>query len=361
MQYSITYRRKDGNWQYIINYKVGNKWKQKSKQGFKTKKDAKPYAEKEALQLIKNLSSTDLIINNKSQSLTFSELSDLYIEHIKLYKEYKTTYRCKSTLAQFDFGDMKVNDIKKIHVQSNIDNMVTRLTPVTIRLYLTTLRAVFKYYKDNFNSLYEIDLSKIEFPKKSISEEKRALTKIELDNLLFRLKNNYQDKPYLYIGALLAGTCGLRLGEIQGLTWNDIIENNTLLNVDKQYKILKDGTVGFGDIKNKQKRRVPLPSSTLKELLIYKKNNPTDINNRIIAMSINTFAKYLYITLKAEENISIHELRHTYATLLVESNTMDFKTIAKILGHDINQTLKTYSHVTDSMFKNAQNQISKIF
>ncbi|WP_420868597.1 tyrosine-type recombinase/integrase [Clostridium saccharoperbutylacetonicum] len=45
-------------------------------------------------------------------------------------------------------------------------------------------------------------------------------------------------------------------------------------------------------------------------------------------------------------NITIHELRHTYITLLV-SNGLDFKTIAKIAGHDVKQTLITYSHVTD--------------
>jgi len=46
MDYNITYRQKDKGWQFIISYKDNNgKWKQRSKQGFKTKKDAKPEAE----------------------------------------------------------------------------------------------------------------------------------------------------------------------------------------------------------------------------------------------------------------------------------------------------------------------------
>ena len=46
MQYNITYREKDRGWQYIISYKEKNgKWKQKSKKGFKTKREAKAGAE----------------------------------------------------------------------------------------------------------------------------------------------------------------------------------------------------------------------------------------------------------------------------------------------------------------------------
>ncbi|MDU7714688.1 MAG: Arm DNA-binding domain-containing protein, partial [Clostridium butyricum] len=42
MEYNVTYRQKDKGWQFIISYKDYNgKWRQKSKQGFKTKKEAK--------------------------------------------------------------------------------------------------------------------------------------------------------------------------------------------------------------------------------------------------------------------------------------------------------------------------------
>ena len=58
--------------------------------------------------------------------------------------------------------------------------------------------------------------------------------------------------------------------------------------------------------------------------------------------------------------ITIHELRHNYATLLI-ANNIDFKTTADFLGHNVQQTLKTYSHVTDEMKKKATNTISKIF
>ena len=50
---------------------------------------------------------------------------------------------------------------------------------------------------------------------------------------------------------------------------------------------------------------------------------------------------------------------HTYATNLI-ANGLDFKTAAKLLGHDIEQTMKTYSHVTDDMMNEAKKIINII-
>ena len=52
MQTNTTYRKKDGSWQIIVSYKLGNQWKQKSRQGFATKAAAKE-AEASILKRIK--------------------------------------------------------------------------------------------------------------------------------------------------------------------------------------------------------------------------------------------------------------------------------------------------------------------
>ena len=59
-------------------------------------------------------------------------------------------------------------------------------------------------------------------------------------------------------------------------------------------------------------------------------------------------------------NISIHSLRHTYATLLIQ-NGVDFKTAAALLGHNVEMTMKIYSHVNNDMINNAKRVIEKIF
>ena len=54
MQYNMTVRKKDGNYQIIVSYKNGIKWKQKSKQGFATQREAKLYGQ----QIVDNLKKT---------------------------------------------------------------------------------------------------------------------------------------------------------------------------------------------------------------------------------------------------------------------------------------------------------------
>lgn len=43
------------------------------------------------------------------------------------------------------------------------------------------------------------------------------------------------------------------------------------------------------------------------------------------------------------------------------SNGVDFKTAATLLGHDVEQTMKTYSHVTSDMLNRATILINNIF
>lgn len=116
-----------------------------------------------------------------------------------------------------------------------------------------------QYYQENFNSTYFV-FDKVKIPKEKTESRKKALSKSELDELLIKLKGNRY-----YLTALLAGTCGLRCGEILGLTWKDIDFDNSKLIAAKQWKIdkkTKEST--FGELKTKNS----LIKLILKPLLI---------------------------------------------------------------------------------------------
>lgn len=355
MEYNITYRQKDKGWQFIISYKVNGKWKQKSKQGFKTKKEAKPIAEKEVLKLKKFLKGHESILDNSYDSILFSSLHDLFIEHMKLYRafntvdNYKCAYKCFGSLH-----DMRVAQIKKIHLQNEIDTLIkSGIKPSSIDTYVKRLKQFFIYYKENFDPSYELPTYKLKIPKAAESN-KKALTLKETDNMLKDLKDNH-----FYIFILLCVRCGLRRGEALGVTWNDIDEINMTINIDKQWKLLIDGTWGFGDTKNKKIRKVPISESLLKELKEYKTKSVTDINNRIFPHAGKYVSQTVNVILKPY-GITIHELRHTFTTNLI-AHGVDFKTAADIIGDSVEMVLKTYSHVHDDMMQNAKNIISNIF
>ena len=64
--------------------------------------------------------------------------------------------------------------------------------------------------------------------------------------------------------------------------------------------------------------------------------------------------------LKLNLQITVHDLRHTYATRLI-SNGVDYKTAAGLLGHDVKETMAIYSHINDDMLKKATDIIGNIF
>lgn len=360
LDYNVTYRKKDKGIQCIISYKDSSgKWKQKSKQGFKTQKDAKPYITKTVKELERQFLNENSIVSADYNSITFKQLTDEFIEHEKLYKEYNSIKDYKSSFANFsELNDIKVTEIKKADILKCIDLLVDKLRYITISGYLLTIKQVFNYYIENYDNSFRIDLN-IKIPKEKNPVGKKALTKTELNNLI---NSDKIKKSKYYIVAYIAAMSGLRCGEILGLTWNDIDEKNLLINVNKQWKInKKTNKYGFGNLKSKNSyRKVPVSSEFIRELKEYKKKKTIDINNRIAPFKNLTITSLFNRTLKDEAGVTLHELRHTYITLLI-SNGIDFKTAAKIAGHDIKQTLNTYSHVTDDMMKNASTIISKIF
>ena len=85
MQANITIRKKDGGYQVVVSYKDGKKWRQKSKQGFETRRAAKEYGQdiieelKEKTKDIKN----QLLIPWKNLNIaeTSDTVSIMTVEH----------------------------------------------------------------------------------------------------------------------------------------------------------------------------------------------------------------------------------------------------------------------------------------
>ena len=354
MEYNITYRQKDKGWQFIISYKdINGKWRQRSKQGFKTKKEAKPVAEKMLSDLKRNVKKQD----NYLGKITFKSFSEMYLEHEKLYKESKTIESLITVIRRFEnLNDKEICKITNLDIQKITDNMTKEhLNNNTIRYYLKILNSIFLCAKFKYNILDEVPSKYIKIGK-PIPTKKRALNDDEIKDLLLKFK----DTKY-YLVVYLAVNTGMRVGEILGLTWNDIDFNNCLINVNKQWKKLKDNSWGLGSVKSKNSTRIiPISNSVAKELLKHK--TIINIDNRVFNFKSKDSVLLRVNKLLKENgfNISPHELRHTYATKLI-ANGVDFKTAAKILGHSVEQTMKVYSHVNNDMLNKAHSIIENIF
>lgn len=358
MDYNISYRDKDKGIQVIISYKDHNgKWKQKSKQGFKKKSDAKKAAN-EMLDKLKE--DSKIILSKDHQGITFKEFADMFLESEKLYKEPNTIDAYGYAIIYFkDIYDIELCNVTYFHLKTCIDKMVASGVSIgTINTHIKRTKSLFNYAVNPYKIIKDNPMKDIKTLEEKTEYKIKALNKWELDKLLGRIR-----QEDLYLATKIASSCGLRLGEMVGLTWNDVDEANLMLNVNKQWKVLKDGKIGFGKLKTKNSyRSVPIPPILLSELLQYKKNNPTDIYNRIFLYNRpnSLGSKIIYNYNALGFNNSIHDMRHTYATLLI-ANGVDFKTVAKLLGDTVEMVMKVYSHVTDEMMDNAIKTVNNIF
>ncbi|MCI5630200.1 MAG: site-specific integrase [Clostridium sp.] len=357
VNYNITYRQKDKGWQYIISRKENNKWRQvASKQGFKTKKEAKSASDKRLYELKKAYKSNpDAVVTG---DILLKDLHDSFISHQKLYKEYNTIKGYKNSYSFFkELHDKKVSSITSIMVQNCIDNSLKygNLKPDTLQSYVRRMKLEFNYYIEYYNNSYVNPMLKVKLPKNNSKPKKTALTKKQLDDLLTKLEGNK-----FYMVVFIAAKTGCRCGEVLGLTWDDINFKNSTITINKQWKKLKDGSTGFGSTKNGKHRIVPMPKELKEKLKEYKKEAPININKRIVSFNKDSIDKYVNPILKENANITMHELRHTYITLLI-ANGIDFKTVAQIVGDEVDQIYKTYSHVTSDMMNKASKIINDIF
>ena len=353
MEYNITYRKKDKGLQVIISYKEGSKWKQKSKQGFEDNRKGKNEAKQWAITTLEDLQKIVKDVND-FVGITYKEFVIEYLEYKKSTISYNTYKSYKRSLEKFDLlNDYKLTEInpllvRRAYEKAKLNNDIN----VVIHCY-SCLRSMFKCAMDDYDLIIKNPCKPIKEKKRKA--ERRALTFAEQETLLKKLEAN--ESMYIYISSLIALKCGLRQGEILGLTWSDIDVVKCEINVNKQWKQRYDKTYGFGETKNKSVRKVPISKEVIKELYRYKATIPISMDNRVIGANNICDQCIRAYKRRGFSYISLHNLRHTYATNLI-ANGIDFKTVAALIGDNVDMVMKVYSHVTDDMLNKARDIIN---
>lgn len=143
---------------------------------------------------------------------------------------------------------------------------------------------------------------------------------------------------------------GLRRGELCALQWKDIDFENKLIHISK--------SISF--VNNRPRLKPPKTKTGIRSIplldAISEYLNPAGHKpEHFIFGGAEPFSETMikrrwnhYISL-TELNITQHQLRHTFATLLYKSG-IDVKTAQSILGHaDIETTLGRYTHIEQTL------------
>lgn len=198
----------------------------------------------------------------------------------------------------------------------------------------------------NHHSNFQLDISSIERPIKD-KRLPEILSQVEVRTLLTNIKN-VKHKTILS----LVYACGLRIGEALALKMDAIDSKRGFIHI-KHAKGAKD-------------RFVPLSEKTLALLrhyyTLYKPKIYLFEGNEGRAYSQESCRKILRTAVKAtsiKKHVTLHTLRHSYATHLLESGT-DLRYIQDILGHNSPKTTMIYTHVSQSSLKNIKNPFDEM-
>ena len=322
-------------WYFKVRYKdMYGRNKQKLKRGFKGRKEA-ILAEAEFISSIKDAFSDEV---------TLDEVFEHNIKHTSL-KE-KTIIRRRNEYNKHIkplFGHMKVKDITPQHVMDFKTNLEKHFKS------LNSARTVFSNFKILINHSVKffglkVDPSLIVNPIERVKPKINFIKRDEFEERVNALDMHY----YKELTRLLFYT-GLRVGEALALTWKDIDLDKKQLYVNKTLDIKNrvpttpktKGSEGY----------VPFYQSIAAMLTEIKKESEEKIYGFDESLYVfGGLTPYHYSHYHKHfktvfPELRIHDLRHSYATYLINKG-VDIYLVKELMRHDdIQQTANTYGHL----------------
>jgi len=339
-----------------INPKTGNR-KQKTKGGFKYRKDAEAALRK----ILKELDDNPNIPSEESfSSFTLYWYEDYKTRVSKTTADSRWHTINKHLIRENPFAD---KPISKIH-QKEIDDLLrvkieSGLSTSTVNKVRQLLNLVFQQAL-NWEMINKNPM--IKSRKVSVKTKKMQIwTYEEIHKFLTVCKTN----P-LYLLYVIALYTGMRKGEILGLKWRDIDYTRKIIRVQRSLARTNEKTYIYTDLKNTSSfREIPIPDFVLKELLNHKKlqeewkkrfGEQYQDNNLVICeqdgshfgpRKVGSEMKTISTTANVTQ-IRFHDLRHTHASILI-SEGVDIVKVSARLGHaNPRTTTQTYAHLVAS-------------
>lgn len=394
---ALSFRKRGTKWEYRFDgAKIDGKRQQITKGGFKTKKEAELAGTKALAEY-----------NNVGRIFTESELS--VNDYMKMWLEQY----CKTNVKQTTYdnyekktrlyiipklGKYKLKSITPLVIQDFINELFNEgYSRNTLSVIKGILTSSFNYaikplelIKDNPAKSVNLPSGRA-IPKKATKgKEKEIVTQEQMKAIFERFPIFHS----CHLPLQLAYRCGMRLGEIFALTWDDIDFNRKTISINKQVQNI-NGKWCFSNPKYDSNRIISIDNTLLELLKLYKEkqekavdfydeyftrlyiNEKKELNTdadgeEIKLINIREDGTYIQPRVTQHccriihyqlgyEKFDFHSLRHTHTTMLLE-NGANPKDVQLRLGHkNIAVTLQVYTHVTNKMQDTTNTILNSIF
>lgn len=338
------------------------KYKNKTKRGFKTRKQAEQYEAKLKLSIISNAD---------CDNVYFSDIAEDLKKY--MYQRYQGKNISYGTYAKYE---LVIDGVIKEYVENKRINRITEMdcrnfsekiaqtgySTVHKNYILNVYKAVFKHGIRFFGLTHNPSIV-IEPLKKTFDEkmrkkdkERNVWTESEFSRFIQCVHNNIYRQFYM----ILYYT-GMRVGEALALQWSDF--DGKCLHINKSLsKLTEKGIYEIKETKNVSSVRTIDLGHTLASYLIHFKNEENKqcgfqedwfIFGRTKPLPRTSIDRIKDHAIEEAhlKRIRIHDFRHSHASNLI-ANGINIVAVSKRLGHsDVNMTLSVYTHLIE---KNAQ-------
>ena len=263
----------------------------------------------------------------RKKNLNYTKDNNRYEQHVKK-----------------EFGNKEPDKIIALDVERHKRELLKKYSPQTVKHILALLKRIANYG-------FELGLSKnlqfkVKMPKvDNIKDD--SLSPEELGRLYDAIQND--DHPIAGNIMLMALYTGMRRGELFKLKWSDI-------DLEKGFITLRDPKGGKDQI-------IPLNDMARSVLGKIIQTNSDYVFPGRNGQQLSSISKPVN-KIKAAANLPketrpIHSLRHTFATMAVNSGKIDLYTLQKLTTHKTPQLLQRYAHLNDTVLKKGSEDAGK--
>lgn len=288
-------------------------------------------------------------------------------ELVKNWLEEKRDFIKESTLAYYQFemehyvlpylGDVPVSKITEKELQSMVlfwqkqgGKNGGSLKKTTVQNLIMLLKQCLKY------AVKEGYLCKFQLNIRFIPSYEERKTKVFSNKEQRMLMHALLEAPsYRTFGILLCLNCGLRIGEVCALRWEDFDFNGQIIHIRRTLQriylsneIPHTKVVISAPKTPTSVRDIPLSQKMMDMIgcLTDRREQGYILTNDEYYLEPRTLRKFYMHFLEQHQikSLNFHCLRHTFATRCIE-NGGDYKSVSELLGHTtINTTLNMYVH-----------------
>lgn len=255
------------------------------------------------------------------------------------------------------FGKHKLSQIKQIDIQRYFNKNQDIYSLETLKKHKMALNKIFECAIQN-DIIYKNPCTAIKLTSKIKAEKKSTYTEEQCKLVLA-----YAETHRYGLDIILMLSYGISRSELLGIQWDDIDVDEKVLHISRGVADVQNATTGkmeviVGETKNEfRKRAIPLSSHIIDIIMARERNglyvfsnikgnvqSPRTWSRRHFEVFMRDMHAYY-----AEQGIDVpmlhpHELRHTRATLWVNSGANLFA-VADVLGHsDLKMLRKRYAH-----------------